>query len=141
MGISEVHVGDLVLLVEDEALIRMMLACEFEDAGYVVVEAGSADEAVALLSSSLKIAAVVTDIRMPGTIDGLGLVKWLNANRPRMPVVVTSGYAEPAEVGEANSCLLAVIPKPYRPADVVAAISNGGWHRTEHPDRDEDGSF
>lgn len=113
-----------VLLVEDEALIRMMLAAEFEDAGFNVHEAGSADEAVDLLTAGLVVRVVVTDVRMPGRIDGLGLTAWLADHRPGLPVVITSGYATPPEAARLNAALAAIIPKPYSPSGVVARVAN-----------------
>jgi CheY-like chemotaxis protein len=112
-----------VLLVEDEALIRLMLAAEFEDGGFEVHEAGSADEAVRLLEAGLQVEAAVTDVRMPGSIDGLGLVTWLAAHRPRLVVVVVSGYVTASETFGINSAVAAVLPKPYEPAEIVALIA------------------
>jgi two-component system, response regulator PdtaR len=111
-----------VLIVEDEALIRLMLAAEFEDGGFEVHEAGSADEAVRLLEAGLQVATVVTDVRMPGSIDGLGLATWMAVHRPGLPVVVVSGYVRPAEVAALNPAIAAVLSKPYNPADVVALV-------------------
>src|SRR5579884_610320 len=81
-----------ILVVEDEALIRAGLVVEFETAGYQVHEAACADEAVVLLQTGIALAAVVTDLRMPGRMDGLGLVAWLRENRPKLPVIVATGY-------------------------------------------------
>ncbi|WP_037280122.1 response regulator [Rubellimicrobium mesophilum] len=108
-----------ILLVEDEALIRMMLVGELEDAGFVVHEAGSGDEAVTLLEGGLEVALVVTDVRMPGRLDGLGLAAWLADQRPGLPVVIASGYATRPETEWLNPAVAAVLPKPYDPADVV----------------------
>ncbi len=109
-----------ILLVEDEALIRMLLAGEFEDSEFVVHEAGSGDEAVALLEGGLEVALVVTDVRMPGTLDGLGLAAWLADHRPGLPVVIASGYATPPKTECLDPAVAAVLPKPYDPANVVA---------------------
>ncbi len=111
-----------VLLVEDEALIRMMLAGEFEDDGFEVHEAGSADEAVKLLNAGLEVATVVTDVRMPGNMDGLGLAAWLADRRPGLPVVIVSGYVTQSEVTGLNPAVAAVLSKPYNPTDVVALV-------------------
>lgn len=111
-----------VLVVEDEALIREMLAFEFEDERIEVHQAGNADEAVALLGSGLDVAAVVTDIRMPGQIDGLGLTRWLAQHRPHLPVVIISGYVTAPEVAGLKARVAAVLTKPYKPSDVVAFV-------------------
>ena len=67
----------MVLVVEDEAIIRLMLVDELEDAGFAVIEAEGADAAVAILRNGAKICAVVTDVKMPGSMDGLGLAAWM----------------------------------------------------------------
>jgi DNA-binding response OmpR family regulator len=110
-----------VLLVEDEAVIRELLAIEFEDAGFQVHDAASADEAISLLGG-LSVGIVVTDLRMPGTLDGTGLIRWLRRHRPNLPVVVTSGHAALAELGEIGVPRELVVAKPYRPVEVVALV-------------------
>lgn len=112
-----------VLVVEDEAIIRLTLTCEFEEGGFEVHEAGSADGAVRLLEAGLEVAVVVTDVRMPGSMDGLGLAAWLARYRPGLPVVVVSGYVTPSEVAGLNPAVAAVLPKPYKPVDVVALVA------------------
>jgi len=65
-----------VLLVEDEVLVRMMLADQLREAGCTVVEASDADEALLLLRQNLvRIDLVISDVRMPGSMDGLGLAR------------------------------------------------------------------
>src|ERR1700761_7159707 len=71
-----------ILLIEDEALIRLGTAAMLEDAGYCVLEAGDADEALSLLASHSEIDVVVTDVQMPGTIDGLVLVEIITREFP-----------------------------------------------------------
>ncbi len=112
-----------MLLVEDEALIREVLAFEFEDRGFEVHQAGGADEAVRLLEAGLRVGAVVTDVRMPGRMDGLGLTAWLAQHRPSLLVVITSGYAAPADVAHLKGSVAAIVPKPYKPSEVVAFVS------------------
>src|SRR4051812_45793079 len=82
----------VILVVEDELLIRMALAEFLEDSGFHVVEAGSAAEAIAIVESNPRIALVFSDVVMPGGMDGFGLAGWLDANRPGLPVMMTSGY-------------------------------------------------
>jgi CheY-like chemotaxis protein len=74
----------VVLVVEDDFLIRMHAAETIEDAGFEVVEASNADEAVTILEARLDIAVVFTDIRMPGSMDGLKLAR---AARDRWPPI------------------------------------------------------
>ncbi|MBV9077659.1 MAG: response regulator [Methylobacteriaceae bacterium] len=111
-----------VLVVEDEALIRVLLVCAFEDEGFDVAEAASADEALDILATlPTPPLAIVTDIRMPGRQDGLALAGWARVHLPRTVVVVTSGYtAEPPALATGRETIF--LPKPYEPADVVALI-------------------
>lgn len=118
---SEVQPRPAVLLVEDEAVIRELLAIEFEDAGFEVHDAANADEALSLLDG-LSFGVVVTDLRMPGTIDGTGLIQWMRCHRADVPVVVTSGHAAVAAMGEIGVPQELVVAKPYRAADVVALV-------------------
>jgi CheY-like chemotaxis protein len=65
----------VVMVVEDEFLIRIMITDELRSAGYEVVECGSADEAIDVLRSGLGIGVMFTDIRMPGSMDGASLAQ------------------------------------------------------------------
>ncbi len=71
-----------LLIVEDEALVRIDLADLLGDMGYEVIEAAGADQAIALLETHPEIVAVITDIQMPGSMDGLALAR---AVRERWP--------------------------------------------------------
>jgi DNA-binding NtrC family response regulator len=82
----------IVLVVEDEGLIRMRLVDELEDAGFIVFEAGSADEALNMLRAHPEIEAVFSDIDMPGSMDGLKLAKLVRHSRPELAILLTSGY-------------------------------------------------
>ena len=81
-----------VLVVEDEVLIRLDLAAQIRAAGLTVFEAATADEALTILKSTDSIPLVVSDIRMPGGTDGLDLLGWLRRERPRVKVILISGY-------------------------------------------------
>ncbi len=72
-----------VLLVEDEVLIRLMVAEELRSQGLQVLEASNADEALAILESSLPVDLLFTDVRMPGRMDGVALAKLAQARFPR----------------------------------------------------------
>jgi DNA-binding NtrC family response regulator len=99
-----------VLVVEDEPLIRTALADALRHAGYSVVELGEAKEALGHLSEGGAADLVITDLKMPGAIDGLDLVEWLQAALPAMPVIVTTGYHNLRS--QVNG--LPVFEKPYR---------------------------
>lgn len=110
-----------ILLVEDEALIRILVAEELRDADYEVVEASSADEALELLGSSHSVDLVISDVRMPGTIDGLGLLEAVKAQSPDLPFIVTSGHVEASlAIGRGADQFLA---KPFSMHVVLSAVS------------------
>lgn len=80
----------VVLVVEDDALIRMYVSDELRVFGFKVVEAGNADEAIALLSSDLTVDLVFSDIMMPGQRGGLSLAGWVLERRPGTPIILAS---------------------------------------------------
>lgn len=83
--------SDRVLVVEDEPLIRMGLAGTLEDMGYRVKEARNADEAWTILESDGGARLVITDVDMPGSMDGLTLARRIRATWPNLPVLIMSG--------------------------------------------------
>jgi CheY-like chemotaxis protein len=103
-----------VLVVEDETLIRELVAEELEDAGYTVVIANDADQAIAILEARQDIRLVFTDIDMPGSMNGLKLAAAVRDRWPPVHIIITSGKLRPLEI-PANALF---IPKPY----VVAAM-------------------
>ena len=86
--------GPRVLVVEDELLLRMLVSDYLRDAGFAVVEALNGDEAIAILEAGAAIDLVFTDVRMPGSADGLEVLSFVRRTRPSIPVVVTSGHLE-----------------------------------------------
>src|SRR6266436_10316849 len=81
----------VVLVVEDEMLLRMRAVDMVEDAGYTPVEAVDADEAVAILESRSDIALMFTDIQMPGSMDGLKLAHAVHERWPPIKIMLVSG--------------------------------------------------
>jgi CheY-like chemotaxis protein len=81
-----------VLVVEDEVMVRLLVAEELREAGYVVIEAANADEALTVLRSSTDIDLMLTDIRMPGSRDGLALAAEARAAWPDLKIVVASAF-------------------------------------------------
>ena len=89
-----VHHSDIpavVLVVEDEMLLRMRAVDMVEDAGFTSVEAVDADEAVAILESRSDIALMFSDIQMPGTMDGLTLAHIVHKRWPPIRIILVSG--------------------------------------------------
>ena len=103
-----------VLIVEDEALIRVIIADMLQDRGFKVLEAANANEAIEIIEkTNIEIDLVFTDVRMPGGMDGFGLVKWIRSSRPTIPVIVASG-----DIGQFNDANLQdlgdmFLSKPY----------------------------
>jgi CheY-like chemotaxis protein len=84
---------DTILVVEDEVLVRMMIADKLRDAGYTVVEASSAHEALQVLRHhSVDTRLVLTDVRMPGAVDGAALAREIRSGFPAIKIVLTSGH-------------------------------------------------
>src|ERR1700731_2765143 len=81
----------VVLVVEDEMLLRMRAVDMVEDAGFTPVEAADADEAVAILESRSDIALLFTDIQMPGSMDGLKLAHAVHKRLPPIKIILVSG--------------------------------------------------
>src|SRR6202035_3684398 len=87
----------IVLVVEDEMLLRMRAVDMVEDAGYTSLEAVDADAALAILESRSDIALLFTDIQMPGTMDGLKLAHAVHARWPPIKIILVSGQVTPTE--------------------------------------------
>lgn len=83
---------DLVLVVDDEAMIRMLIADSLCDAGLNVLEAASADEALTLLDHGEPVTTVITDVKMPGRLDGLDLAQAVASRWSHIELVVMSGH-------------------------------------------------
>ena len=109
-----------ILVVEDEVLIRMLVADELRDADYDVVEAGNADEALELLGTLAPVDLIISDVRMPGTIDGLGLLAAVKTKCPKLPFIVTSGHIEPSLAIQKGADQF--LPKPYSTHVVLSAV-------------------
>lgn len=82
----------VVLVVEDEVLIRMNTVEMIEDAGFHALEAANADEAIALLEARLDIRVVFTDIDMPGSMNGIKLAQAVRGRWPPIKIIATSGH-------------------------------------------------
>jgi DNA-binding NtrC family response regulator len=85
-----------LLVVEDDGLIRLDLVDTLEDMGFRVLNAKNADEALEVLEATDEVVAVLTDIDMPGSINGIGLAKAVHERWPPLKVIVVSGRYDPA---------------------------------------------
>lgn len=111
----------VILVVEDEPLVSMALADDLESEGFVVIEAANAAAAVQILESRTDIRIVITDVDMPGTMDGLMLAAAVFARWPPIRIIVVSGH---------RSVVITDIPdgsvfysKPYRSAEIIKTMS------------------
>jgi CheY-like chemotaxis protein len=86
-----------ILIVEDEALLRMHAADIVEETGFIPIEAANADEAVAILESRTDIALLFTDVNMPGSMDGLKLAHAVRDHWPPIKIVIVSGHLQVSE--------------------------------------------
>jgi len=82
-----------ILVVDDEPLVRRLIADDLVAEGHDVLEAGDADDAIRSVLANEPVQLVVTDVRMPGSMDGFGLARWLRARQPAPKILVISGFA------------------------------------------------
>ena len=109
-----------VLVVEDEALVRLSALDEIEAAGFKVYEAYNADEAIRLLEAHPDIELVFTDVDMPGSMDGVKLAHYVRTRWPPVKIIVTSGYQHvtPDQLPTGSVFL----SKPYHPEQLRRQI-------------------
>lgn len=109
-----------VLIVDDEAIIRMYATVLVEDAGYVAIEAATADEALAILSARDDIRVLFTDVEMPGSLNGLELVEVVREKWPPIELIVASGHVQvdPQRLPERAR----FFRKPYTENEVIKAL-------------------
>jgi CheY-like chemotaxis protein len=109
-----------VLVVEDEVFSRIHAVDLVEAAGYRAIEASNADDAIAILEARKDIRIVFTDIRMPGSMDGLRLARAVRDRWPPIELILTSGHLDVAEsdIPERGQ----FFSKPYRDDEIVTAL-------------------
>ena len=111
-----------VLLVEDDALVRMANAAVLDEAGIMVSEASSGEEALALLEADEGIGVLVTDFAMPG-MTGADLTRLVRRHRPGLPVLIVTGYAEKAVLQDlGREPGIRILSKPIPPAALIGHI-------------------
>lgn len=120
MAQSQPFKRTVVLVVEDESLLRMMAVDLVEDAGCEAVEAEDADDAVLILEARTDIRIVFTDIDMPGSMDGMQLAAAIRDRWPPIKLIITSGHLRAAEVALPPGSIF--FPKPYDHLKVTAKI-------------------
>jgi CheY-like chemotaxis protein len=110
----------VVLIVEDEFLLRVDAVDMIKAAGFDVVEAANADEAIEILESRRDITVVFTDIQMPGSMDGLKLARAVRGRWPPIKIVATSGHVHVSETDLPEGGRF--LPKPYSPLEVTGLL-------------------
>jgi CheY-like chemotaxis protein len=113
-----------VLLVEDDDTVRDLTRTVLQDSGYDVIEARTGDEALPLLNDPDHVDILLTDVKMPGRVDGLDLAMLARQNFPSMPVLVVSGFAPElhrrlSDLGQPQMFL----SKPYTMRRVVEIVN------------------
>jgi CheY-like chemotaxis protein len=119
MGLVELK-RPVVLIVEDEFLLRLDAVDMIAAAGYEVLEAGNADEAIEILEAHRDITVIFTDIQMPGSMDGLKLARAVRGRWPPIKIVATSGHVHVNETDLPEGGRF--LPKPYSPKQVTGVL-------------------
>lgn len=109
-----------ILVVEDESIIRMNAVAMIEDAGYAVIEASNADEAIVLLETRPEIRVVFSDIEMPGSMDGLKLIHAVRERWPPVVLILASGRVSPRDDEIPSDTVF--FRKPYFETDVLKVL-------------------
>ncbi len=119
MGLTE-QKRPVVLIVEDDFLLRMDAADMIKAAGFEVIEAGNADQAIEVLEGRPDITVVFTDIQMPGSMDGLKLARAVRGRWPPIKIIATSGrlHVDEGDLPEGGRFL----PKPYSHAQMTRVL-------------------
>ena len=117
--VAEQDASHIILVVEDEVLPRMMLSDQLRAAGYRVLEAGNADTALDLLRhDALNIAVVISDIDMPGSMNGIGLAHVIRLEQPLTKTILVSGHETPLDGVQHD----AFFPKPYNAPAIILRV-------------------
>ena len=119
---EDAPIAETILMVEDNAEVRVMGEALLCDAGFLVHTATDAAEALAMVEAGLEFDLLFTDIVMPGALDGLSLATEVARLRPGMPVLLTTGWADRARDPADKGPHAEFIAKPYRQTDLVRKV-------------------
>jgi len=109
-----------ILIVEDEVLASEYLEFVLEKAGYEAIPAGSAEEAIAVLEHRDDVDLVVTDINLPGGLNGLQLAAVVRDCWPSINIIIVTGYSAPKREEIPSGSLF--VPKPYSAQKMIEAV-------------------
>jgi CheY-like chemotaxis protein len=112
-----------ILIVEDEALLRLVIADELRDAGFAVIEAGNGGDAIEMLEKRPSVDLLFTDIRMPGALSGWDVAERARGVCPNIPVIYATGFSddEPRVVPGGR-----LFKKPYKASAIIDAAREMG---------------
>jgi CheY-like chemotaxis protein len=116
----EPRTGCTVLVVEDEVLVRMMIADQLRIAGYTVIEAADAHEASQVLQHSADVRLVISDIQLPGSMDGVALARLIRSQYPDTKVILTSGHLAESDRADHDG----FFHKPYDVSKIMRHIKS-----------------
>jgi CheY-like chemotaxis protein len=114
------HDRPTILIVEDEPVLLMDAVNMVEEAGFEAVEASNADEAIEILTSRADIRILLTDIDMPGSMDGVKLAHYVRDRWPPIEIIIVSGHSTVSAEEMPERGLF--FSKPYRPQAITAAM-------------------
>lgn len=118
----------IVLVVEDDPLLRMMAADLVEQAGFDALEAADADEAVLILENRTDIRIVFTDIDMPGSMNGMLLAAAIRDRWPPIDIIITSGHVKAGEIVLPERSVF--FAKPYDSMKVTQTLQTMASHQS-----------
>jgi len=124
LSIAESGAGETVLVIDDEPIVRMLIIETVEEAGFTALEAQDGPSGLKILQSDARIDLLVTDVGLPGGMNGRQVADAARVTRPELKVLFVTGYAENAAV--ANGYLepnMAVVTKPFVMADLAKKIT------------------
>jgi CheY-like chemotaxis protein len=115
--------GETVLVIDDEPTVRMLIVEVLEEHGYAAIEAGDGPSGLRILESDMRIDLLITDVGLPGGLNGRQVADAARRSRPALKVLFITGYAENAAVGNGHlDPGMEVITKPFVMADLSAKI-------------------
>ena len=115
--------GEIVLVIDDEPTVRMLVADALGDHGYTIVEAGDGAEGLRLLQSSTRVDLLITDVGLPGGLNGRQVADAAWAARPDLKVLFITGYAENAVLNHGHLAHgMQVLTKPFTIDDLVRRV-------------------
>jgi two-component system, response regulator PdtaR len=122
MSEKELHQQPVILVVEDEELIRLMAVDILENTGFSVLEAEDAQTALSILEARPDVRLLFTDLQMPGALDGMELARRVHERWPNVRLILTSGRSEArrAEIPD-DGCFIA---KPYWAEQLVGQVQD-----------------